>query len=289
MPHHGNKRPVVGLALGGGMARGMAHIGVLRELEKNQIPIDLIAGTSVGSLIGGGYASGLSPDQLEELAHKITWNDLGRVTVSRLGFYNSARTEEFIRDRFPVHEFEKLRLPLGVVATDLQAGKMVVFTEGNLPLAIRASCALPIFYTPVMVNGRMMVDGGIVGHLPGSVARMMGADVVIAIDVNSQSLPIPPPTNIFTVMSQSLSIMGRSTVAYLYQDADVIIRPEIGHVRPDDLKRAGEMIAAGEEATRRTLRTTRRQLEPGRRGLLKRLFSRPEHDARRVSILGEKR
>jgi NTE family protein len=289
MPRNGHKRPIVGLALGGGMARGTAHIGVLRELEKNQIPVDLIAGTSVGSLIGGGYAAGLSPDQLERLAHGITWHDLGRVTVSRLGFYNSARTEEFIRSAFPVHEFEKLRLPLGVVATDLQAGRMVVFTEGNLPLAIRASCALPIYYTPVMVNGRMMVDGGIVGHLPASAARMMGADVVIAVDVNSQSLPIPPPTNIFTVMSQSLSIMGRSTVAYLYQDADVVIRPQIGHIRPDDLARAAEMIAAGEEATRRTLRAIRRQLEPGRQGLLKRLFSRAGHDARRLSIIGDGR
>ena len=217
------KRPVVGLALGGGMARGCSHVGVLREFEKHQIPIDLIAGTSVGSLIGGAYAAGLTPDQVEKLALNISWSDLGRATVSLTGFYNSERTESYIRKHFPITEFEKTRIPFGAVATDLQTGKMVVFTEGSIPLAIRASCAMPVFYTPVMVNGRMMVDGGLVGHIPGAVARMMGADIVIAVDVNSQHLPIPQPTNLFTIMSQSLSVMGRSNVNYLYADADVVV------------------------------------------------------------------
>jgi NTE family protein len=267
------------------VARGIAHIGVRRELEKNQIPIDLIAGTSVGSLIGGGYAAGLSPDQLEELALKIRWSDLGRMTVSRLGFDNNARTEEYIRAVFPVARFEELRLPLGVVATDLQAGKMVIFTEGDVALAIRASCAIPCYYTPVLVNGRLMVDGGLVGHLPAAVARGMGADLVIAVDVNSQSLPIPPPTNIFTVMSQALSIMGRSSVSYLYQDADVVISPQVAHIKPDDLSQVSEMIAAGEAAASRTLRTIRRLLAPERKGLFKRLFARPQPDPRRVTTL----
>jgi NTE family protein len=285
MSQNGKKRPVVGVALGGGVARGIAHIGVLRELEKNKIPIDLIAGTSVGSLIAGGYAAGLSPDQLEQLAHTISWSDLGRMTVSRLGFYNNARTEEYIRATFPVDRFENLRMPLGVVATDLQAGKMVVFTEGDLALAIRASCAIPCYYTPVLVNGRLMVDGGLVGHLPAAVARGMGADLVIAVDVNSHSLPIPPPTNIFTVMSQALSVMGRSSVSYLYQDADVIIHPRVEHVKPDDLSKAGEMIEAGEEAARRTLHSIKRLLEPEKRGFIKRFFARAAPDSRRLTVL----
>ncbi|MBX3277519.1 MAG: patatin-like phospholipase family protein [Acidobacteria bacterium] len=278
-------RPVVGLALGGGMARGTSHIGVLRVLEKHGIPIDLIAGTSVGSLIGGAYASGLSPDQIQELTKTIRWSDLGRVTVSKLGFYSNARTEEYIRTRFPVLEFEKLRLPLGAVATDIQTGRMVVFTEGNLPLAIRASCAMPVYYTPVEVNGRLMVDGGVVGHLPASVARMMGADIVIAVDVNSQHQPISPPTNMFTVMAQSLSVMGRHTVSYLYQDADIVVIPKIGHIRPDDLRRAPEMIAAGEAATEAVINKIRRKLTRQRPGLLRRLFAREQGDVRRISSL----
>jgi NTE family protein len=288
MTINNKKRPLVGLALGGGMARGCAHIGVLRELEKHDIPIDLIAGTSVGSLIGGAYAAGLSPDQIEEMALTISWNDLGRVTISKLGFYNSERTEEYIRKHFPVTEFEKARLPFGAVATDIQTGKMVIFTEGSLPLAIRASCAMPIFYTPVVVNGRMMVDGGLVGHIPASVARLMGADLVIAIDVNSQHLPIPPPTHLFSVMSQALSVMGRTAVQYLYADADIVIRPQIEQVRPDDLSKAAEMITAGEEAARRVIDKIKRSLAPRRQGLFKRIFSREsDYDKRRLTMLSE--
>jgi NTE family protein len=288
MTKNNKKRPLIGLALGGGMARGCAHIGVLRELEKSDIPIDLIAGTSVGSLIGGAYAAGLSPDQIEKMALSISWNDLGRVTISKLGFYNSERTEDYIRKHFPVTEFEKTRVPFGAVATDIQTGKMVIFTEGSLPLAIRASCAMPIFYTPVTVNGRMMVDGGLVGHIPASVTRLMGADIVIAVDVNSQHLPIPPPTHLFTVMSQALSVMGRSAVQYLYADADIVIRPQIEQVRPDDLSKAPEMIAAGEEAVRRVIDKLKRSLEPRRQGLFKRIFSRePEYDKRRLTMLSE--
>lgn len=285
MAQNNEKRPVVGVALGGGMARGCAHVGVLRELERHEIPIDLLAGTSVGSLIGGAYATGLSPDEIEKLATTIRWNDLGRPTVSLLGFYNSERTEDYVRKNFPVTEFEQTRIPFGAVATDLQTGKMVIFTEGSIPLAIRASCAMPVFYTPVTVNGRMMVDGGLVGHIPASVARMMGADIVIAVDVNSQHLPIPQPTNMFTIMSQALSVMGRSAVSYIYSDADVIIRPEIERVRPDDLSKAAEMIEAGEVATRKLIPKIRKLLFPRKKSFFNRIFSRPTHDPRRMSLL----
>lgn len=279
-----DKRPVVGVALGGGVARGMAHVGVLRELEKNNIPIDLIAGTSAGALAGACYATGMNPDQIEELACNMSWSDLGRVTVSRLGFYNSERTETFLKKVLPVNRFEQTRMPLGIVATDLQAGKMVVFTEGDIPLAVRASCAIPCYFIPVMVNGRMMVDGGVVGHLPASVARSMGADIVIAVDVNSEGRPIAPPTNIFTIMSQSLSIMGRSSVTYLYQDADVVVRPRVGEFSPDDLSKAPELIKAGEEAAQRTMPAIKKLLLRDKPSFFKRLFAKPV-DERRVRML----
>ncbi len=285
MSINGKQRPRIGLALGGGVARGIAHVGVLRELIKNKIPIDLIAGTSVGSLIAGAYAAGLSPDDLEQLALKIRWSDIGRVTVSRLGFFNSARMEDYIHGIFPVHKIEEMRVPLGIVATDIQEGKMVVFTEGDAALAIRASCAIPCYFTPVLVNGRMMVDGGLVGHLPASVARGMGADIVIAVDVHSQGIPIPPPNNIFTIMYQSLSIMGRSSVTYLYQDADVIVQPKVGHVRPDDLTKAEEMIAAGEKAAREVMHLIREKLEPVRKGLFSRFFTRPESSTQKLKVV----
>jgi NTE family protein len=275
-----NKQPRIrtriGLALGGGMARGCAHVGVLRELERHDIPIDLVAGTSVGSLIGGAYAAGLSPEQIEQIALAIRWSDLGRFAVSKLGFYNSERTEEFIRSKFPVTTFDKLRMPFGAVATDIQSGKPVVFTEGELPLAIRASCALPVYYTPVLVNGRMMVDGGLVGHIPASVARSMGADFVIAVDVNSQHEPIAQPTHMLTIMAQSMAVMGRSSVNYLTKDADVVIRPDIKHVRPDDLSKAAEMIAAGEAAARQIMPRLKELLLPKKKeGWLSKIFAKP--------------
>lgn len=284
MSRNGKKRPVIGVALGGGVARGMSHIGVLRELEKNGIPIDLVAGTSAGALVGSLYATGLTPDQIEELAHSLRWSDLGRVTVSRLGFYNNERTEAYLASKFPVRKFEETRIPLGVVATDLQSGRMVVFTEGDIPLAVRASCAIPCYFTPVIVNGRMIVDGGLVGHLPASVARSMGADIVIAVDVNSKSTPIAPPTNIFTIMSQSLSIMGRSSVTYLYQDADVVISPNLASFELHDLRQAAGLIKAGEEAAQKTMPTIKRLLMREKPGFFKRLFARPV-DERRVMML----
>ena len=278
------KRPVVGLALGGGVARGLAHIGVLRALESAGVPIDLIAGTSAGALAGACYASGLTPDQTEAFACKLSWSDLGRVTVSKLGFYNSERTETYLKKILPVTRFEETRVPLGVVATDLQAGKMVVFTEGDIPLAVRASCAIPCYFLPVTVNGRMMVDGGIVGHLPASVARGMGADIVIAVDVNSEGRPISPPTNVFTIMSQSLSIMGRSSVSYLYQDADIVIRPRVGDYSTDDLTKAADLIRLGQEAAEKTLPAIKKLLIKEKPSWLKRVFAKPA-DERRVTML----
>ncbi len=144
---------------------------------------------------------------------------------------------------------------------------------------------MPVFYTPVTVNGRMMVDGGLVGHIPASVARMMGADIVIAVDINSQHLPIPQPTNMFSIMSQSLSIMGRSAVSYIYSDADVVVRPEIEDVRPDDLSKAAYMIAAGEKAVGRVIPKIRKLLTPRKQGFFKRIFSTPKPDPRRVTML----
>ncbi len=278
------KRPVIGLALGGGVVRGMAHIGVLREFEKNNIPIDLIAGTSAGAFAGASYAAGLSPDQIEAAALKLRWTDLGKMTVSRLGIFNSERMETYLKNLLPVSKFEQTRMPLGIVATDLQAGKMVVFTEGDIPLAVRASCAIPCYFLPVTVNGRMMVDGGLVGHLPGAVARGMGADIVIAVDVNSQGIPIPPPTNVFSIMSQSLSIMGRSSVEYLYQDADLVIHPRVGDFAPDDMGNIAALIKTGEEAARRTMPAIRKLLAREKPGFFKRIFAK-EPDGRRVKML----
>lgn len=262
------------MALGGGAARGLAHIGVLKVLEENAITVDFIAGTSVGSLVGGAYASGISIKELIELAHQIRWRDIGSLTLSRMGLSSNARLEEFIRARFPVTSFEQMRIPLAVVATDLATGRMVVFNEGDAALAIRASCAIPGIYTPVVDDKkRMLADGALVNNLPASIVRAMGADRVIAVDVNAHLQLFSPPSNVFQVLMQSISLMTRASERYLREDADLVVQPKIIDIKWDELERVDELIAAGEEAMKGALEQARQLLEKPRRGLLQRLRS----------------
>src|SRR5258708_19232904 len=179
--------PRVGLALSGGAARGMAHIGVLRALEENEIPIEAIAGASAGALVGGLYAAGLSIAQLEEMARKFRWRHMGRLGFSRLGLQSNAPMETFLRANLPVTRFEDLRIPFAALATDLADGTAVVMRDkGALTFAIRASVCLPAFYVPVRdPDGRLLVDGGLVANLPISYTRDLGVDIVVAVDVGA--------------------------------------------------------------------------------------------------------
>ena len=163
-----HNRPRIGLALSGGAARGIAHVGVLRALEEHHIPIDVIAGASAGALIGGSYASGLSIAELEEMARSFRWRHTARLSFSRLGLQSNARMEKFLRQRLPVTRFEDLKIPFAALVMDLQRGTPVVFRdEGDVPFAIRASACIPAIYTPIRdANGRWLVDGGLVANLP---------------------------------------------------------------------------------------------------------------------------
>jgi len=160
--------PSIALALSGGAARGIAHVGVLRALTENDIPIDAIAGTSAGALVGGAFSSGMPLDEIEAIGRSLRWRDIGRMTMSRLGVQTNERLEQYLRERLPKKRFEEFPIPLAVVATDLQTGKPVVMREkGDVPFAIRASCAIPGWYVPVIdVNGRQLVDGGLVAIYP---------------------------------------------------------------------------------------------------------------------------
>src|ERR1051325_8968393 len=175
--------PTIGLALSGGAARGMAHVGVLKALYENGIRIDYIAGTSAGSLVGGALASGMSLEEIEDLGRKLRWRDIGRVTMSRLGVQSNERLEQYLRARLPISRFENLPIPFAAVATELKTGAAVIMRDrGDVPLAIRASCAIPGWYVPVIdEEGRQLVDGRLVAVIPSSVARSLGADLVIAV------------------------------------------------------------------------------------------------------------
>src|SRR5918911_219519 len=247
------RRPRLGLALSGGAARGIAHVGVLKVFEEAGLRVDCVAGTSAGALVGGGLAAGMPVREIEEIGRSLRWSDLGRVTLSRLGVQSNARMEEYIRARFPVTRFEELKVPFAAVATDLHTGAAVVMRdEGDVALAVRASCAVPGWYVPVTdAQGRQLVDGGLVANLPASVARSLGAEVVVAVDVNYEGAKfMGPPTSVIGVLLQSIIVVQRTAVVHQRQSADVVISPEVGHIRWDEMTRADELLAAGAEAAR---------------------------------------
>jgi NTE family protein len=259
-----DRRPRVGLALSGGVARGIAHVGVLRVLEENKIPVDYIAGTSAGSLLAAAYAAGMPLDEIAAISRSMRWRDVGRMTLSRLGVQSNARMEEFVRARLPVKRFEELRIPLAVVATDLKSGSAVIITEGDVAFAVRASCALPGWYVPVTDDhGRQLIDGGLVANIPTAAVRNLGADIVIAVDVNSEGAKfIGPPHSLIGVLLQSIMVVQRTAAIHQLHDADLVIRPKTGHIRWDDMGRADELISLGEVAARITIERIKHLIEP---------------------------
>jgi NTE family protein len=259
------KRLRVGLALSGGAARGAAHVGVIKALLSHNIPIDVIAGTSAGALVGGAFASGVSVEELEEIGRNIRWRDMGRVTLSRLGIQSNARLEHFVRSRFPCTKFEELPIPFAAVATDLHTGGAVIMKdEGDLAFAIRASCALPGWYVPVVhPDGRQLVDGGLVANVPSAVARSLGADIVIAVDVNWEGAKFwSPPTSVVGVILQAMMVIQRTAVEHQVLSADVVVMPRVGHIRWDEMTRAEELIAAGHEAALEKVEKVKELLYP---------------------------
>ena len=241
----------IGLALSGGAARGIAHVGVMRALLDHEIQIDCIAGTSAGSLVGGAIASGMPLEEIEHLAKGLRWRDVGRMTMSRLGVQTNERLAEFLRARLPVSRFEDFPIAFAAVATDLQTGEAVIMRDtGDAAFAIRASCAIPGWYVPVIDDlGRQLVDGGLVANIPTSVARSLGADIVIAVDVNAEGAKfLGPSVSFIGVVLQSMLLVQRTVSSYELRNSDIIIQPKVGHIRWDEMGRAEELLKAGYEA-----------------------------------------
>ena len=281
-----HKRLRVGLALSGGAARGVAHVGVLKVLLDAGVPVDCVAGTSAGALVGGAFAAGMSVVELEHLGHEMRWRNFGRMTLSRLGVQSNARMEEYIRARFPFTRFEELPIPFAAVATDLHSGQAVVMRdEGDLAFAIRASCAVPGWYVPVTdAQGRQLVDGGLVANLPAAAARSLGPDIVIAVDVNAEGAKfLGPPQSAIGVLFQSIMVVQRTVSNHEGRHADIVIKPKVGHIRWDEMARSRELLAAGEEATRELLPAIKTLIEPPvieQPTWLQRLLHRPSSEPR---------
>jgi NTE family protein len=248
-----SSRAGVGLALGGGFARGFAHLGVLQVLEQNHIPISHIAGTSVGSILGAAYASGAPLPRIIETCRALRFRDIARWRVSRLGLASNHRLGSLIERVFESRRFEDLRIPLAVVATDLTSGEPVVFTQGNLVDAIRASCAFPGLFEPVEIGTRCLADGGLVAPVPTCAARDLGASVVVGVSVGMQDGYRGAPTNIFQVVSRAVSAAQKHQLEIWERHADLVLRPDVQSLAWDDFDRADEAIAAGAAAALRAL------------------------------------
>jgi len=255
------RMPAIGVALGGGFARGIAHIGVLKVLEEEGIPVRMVAGTSVGAIMGAAYCSGLTIAELEELAHKVRFTTFARWTLSRYGFASNDRMSSFLERTLKVQTFEEMRIPLGVTATDFNTGKGAVFTSGAIIDPVRASCAYPGMFLPVEIRGSWLVDGMLSYPVPTVPLREMGADRVLAVQLKGQWSKTSAPRHYFDVIGQSFAIAQEMMSSVWKNAADIVIEPDVAGFDYDDFKRAGELIRVGELAMRRALPEVRKWLE----------------------------
>jgi NTE family protein len=245
--------PSVGLALGGGFARGLAHIGVLKVFEQEGIPVNFIAGTSVGAVIGAAYCSGIAAKELEKIAALVRFRDFARWTISRYGLASSDRMAAFLGKMLKCRTFEDLKIPLAVAATDFASGEGVVFRSGPLVEAVRASCAYPGMFRPVKVGGRLLVDGLLSHTVPTVPLRDMGAQRVVAVYLSANWVSPNGPRHILDVIGQCFSIAQSKMCGVWEAAADVVLRPDVRGFSYDNFDRASELIRAGEAAARAVL------------------------------------
>lgn len=247
----GTPRKRVGLALSGGAARGFAHIGVLKALVDNDIPIDLIAGTSAGSFAGAAFAAGMTVEEILDMSRGVSWAKLSGITTSPRSLLTNAPMAKLIQKKFPAHRIEDLRIPFAAVACDLDSGKEYVFKDkGDLATAVRASCAIPGVYSPVKHDGKFLVDGGIITAMPSETVKNLGADIVIAVDVlASGSSYFKRPKTLLGVMVQSALTLIKAASEAQHYHADVVVVPQVAHLRPDQIGKLDEFVELGERAT----------------------------------------
>jgi len=237
----------IALVLGAGASRGFAHIGVLKVLETNKIPVHMIIGTSAGSFVGSLYAYGFTSFQLQKMAHSLDKNELIDLTIPDNGFVKGERLEEYVNAMVRNTPLEKMRIPFYAVAANIQNGEETVFSRGNTGTAVRASCSIPGIFRPVKIDGKMYVDGGVVSPIAVDAARRLGADIVIAVDISADLDARQPEGTIETIL-QSIGIMHAKISVIQLARADVIIRPKVGRIGSADFDKRLDAIIEGEKA-----------------------------------------
>lgn len=272
-PERPRLRPGIGLALGGGFARGYAHLGVLRVLEEHKIPISCISGSSIGSILGAAYASGKPLGSIIASCREIRFRDFARWRVSRFGLASNDRLGALVHRCFDSRQFEELVIPTAIVATDLGTGDPVVFTQGGLADAIRASCAFPGLFEPVQIGTRHLADGGLVAPVPARAARDLGAEVVVGVSVGLHDGERGAPQNIFQVVSRAISAAQKNQLEAWERHADLVLRPAVQSLAWNDFDRIDESMEAGAVVARNAVPQIKKALalveqfrQPGRQG-----------------------
>lgn len=247
------KRPVIALVLGSGGARGYAHIGVLEVLEQQGIRPDFIVGTSAGSIVGSIYASGKSAAEMREIALKLKANDVRELNVSLKGFLDGKKVEDYVNEQVHNMPLQKMKIPMYVVATELKDGTKTVFNHGNTGQAVRASASIPSMFVPTKIRNIEYVDGGLVSPVPVEVARDLGADIVIAVDILAQPIHTET-TNVWGLFNQNINIMQGRLAEEELKDADIVIQPDLrekAHIF--DVKGREMTMQAGVDAAKEKL------------------------------------
>ena len=257
-PLAGKNRALVALVLGSGAARGFAHVGVLKVLEANGIQADIVVGSSSGAVVGALYAGGIRGHELVEAAAELDMGNLTDWIFPNRGVVRGERLQQYLNQRLQNRPIEALPIKYVAVATDLVSGTLMAFNHGDTGMAVRASSAIPGLVQPVLIDGREYVDGGVVSQVPVHVARKLGADVIIAIDVSRHPLPADQLSSTLAVMQQAIIVMSNQIAEAELAYADIVIRPNVGAFGIDDFDLRDQVLAAGEAAALEALTEIKR-------------------------------
>ncbi|MBL8507196.1 MAG: patatin-like phospholipase family protein [Chitinimonas sp.] len=247
------KLPRIGIALGGGAAKGFAHIGVIKTLEGQGLTPAVVSGTSAGSVVGALYASGMNGFSLQEQSFALDEARVRDLTLGSGGLVKGEKLQEYVNELVKNRTLDKMVKPFAAVATELDTGRRVAFKRGNTGQAVRASCSIPGVFQPTLVNGKRFVDGGLVSPVPVDTARELGADIVIAVDISTKADYGKTNEGMFAILNQTIIIMGQKLGEQELARADVVIRPRVGSIGSADFEQKHNAILEGERAAQAAL------------------------------------
>ena len=248
------REPVIAIALGGGGAKGFAHIGVLKVLESHGIKPKIVTGTSAGSFVGSIYASGKTPYQMQQIAQQLKESDLRDLTLNSQGIVLGQKLQDFVNRNVGNKPIEQFPIRFAAVATRLDNGKKAVFIKGNVGQAVRASCSIPNVFVPATIGKTKYVDGGLVSPIPVQTARDLGADIVIAVDISARPSG-SQSVSMWGLLDQTINIMGQQSINFELSQANIVIQPQVGHLGTLDLKSSNQAILEGEKAAQAKVTT----------------------------------